>query len=69
MKYKDTLELYDELIAGGCTESQARVQAKQLGATGNILDEIKNELYWMRLIGAAMTIAFFSNILIIGFGK
>ena len=32
---KDTLSLYDELLAGGCTESQARAQAKQLGEIGD----------------------------------
>ena len=37
METKDTLELYDNLIAGGCSESQARVQATQLGAMGTAL--------------------------------
>ena len=73
MSYKDTLKLYDELIAGGCTEPQARVQAEQLGAVGNVLDELKQEMrlgfqkldkdiYWMRLIGAAMIVTFLGNI-------
>lgn len=72
MSYKDTLELYDELIAGGCTDAQARVQAKQLGALGNYvgdvigsinnrLDKIDKDLVWMRVIGAAMTFAFLSS--------
>lgn len=87
MEYKDTLALYDDLRAGGCTEDQARVQAKQLGAVGNALEilsrslvsmeerinknlirmegEIKQltikmdkDMYWVRLIGGAMIIAF-----------
>ena len=28
---KDTLQIYDELMSGGCTESQARAQAQQMG--------------------------------------
>jgi hypothetical protein len=67
MSYKDTLELYDELMAGGCTETQARVQAKQLGSIGTVLDsmntkldKIDKDLVWMRVIGAAMTLAFLS---------
>lgn len=68
MSYKDTLELYDELIAGGCTEAQARAQAKQLGAVGTelgairtVLDDIRKDLFWMRIIGGVMCVAFFSN--------
>lgn len=60
MSYKDTLELYDELIAGGCSEAQARVQAKQLGSVGNILDKIDKDLLWMRVIGAGMIVACFA---------
>jgi hypothetical protein len=84
MQYKDTLTLYDELIKGGASESQARVQAHQLGAMGDLfqvelrnisqsldnglkelgskIDSIEKDMFWMRLIGASMTIAFFSNI-------
>jgi hypothetical protein len=61
MSYKGTLEIYDELIAGGCTEAQARVQANQLGTTSSLLERIEKDLYWMRIIGGAMTVAFFSN--------
>ena len=69
--YKDTLELYDELIAGGCTEKQARVQARQLGSVGTILDsmnskldKIDKDLIWMRVIGGVMSATFFANCLI-----
>lgn len=68
MAYKDTLELFDELVAAGTPESQARAQARQLGEAGNVLDtmnakldKIDKDLIWMRVIGAAMTIAFLSN--------
>lgn len=72
MSYKDTLALYDELIAGGCSEAQARAQSKQLGGLSDhfgtaiddihkILAKIEKDLFWMRLVGGAMTIAFVSN--------
>ncbi len=68
MKYKDTLQLFDELIASGTPEPQARIQAQQLGYVGsemnsitNILVKIENDLRWMRLVGGAMTLAFLSN--------
>ncbi len=61
MQYKDTLELYDELIAGGASESAARIQAKQLGDVGNALKQLGNDMFWMRIIGGAMTVTFFSN--------
>ena len=70
MAYKDTLELFDELVATGVSESQARIQAQQLGAMGNYigdvisnmntrLDKIDKDLVWMRVIGGAMIIACF----------
>jgi hypothetical protein len=70
---KDTLKLYDELIAGGCTESQARVQATQMGyvsytitsALSNIekdLKAIEKDLIWMKIIGGAMSVTFFGNL-------
>ena len=42
MQYKDTLKLYDELLAGGATESSARANATQLGAFGEFLDDFKS---------------------------
>jgi hypothetical protein len=71
MQYKDTLELFDELVAAGTPEPQARAQARQLGAIGDLfgtelnnvhskLDKIDKDLIWMRIIGAAMCIAFLS---------
>jgi hypothetical protein len=66
--YKDTLTLYDELIEAGTPEAQARAQAKQLGEIGTVLDsmnvkldKIDKDLIWMRVIGAAMIVAFLSN--------
>lgn len=68
MGYKDTLTLYEELIATGVSETSAKIQAHQLGAVTDCLDvisntlkEIQKDMSWMRLIGAAMTVAFFSN--------
>jgi len=72
MSYKDTLELFDELVAMGTPEHQARAQAKQLGAVtdflvtmknevNNKLDKIDRDLIWMRVIGGAMTLAFLSS--------
>lgn len=70
--YKDTLTIYEELMAGGCTETQAKVQAHQLGALGdNVsksinglskrLDKLDKDMFWMRIIGGAMTFAFVTN--------
>ncbi len=42
MKYKDTLRLFDELVAGGATESSARANATQLGSFGEFLDDFKS---------------------------
>ncbi len=72
MSYKDTLKLFDELVASGVPESQARIQAQQLGGMSDYLgemtskfdkrlDKIDTDLMWMRVIGAAMIVAFFSN--------
>jgi hypothetical protein len=79
MAHKDTLTLYNELIAGGVEEKEAQVKAKQLGEFkdefGKSLNElgaslkkidvrleaIDKDLFWMRVIGGAMTLAFFSN--------
>lgn len=75
MEYKDTLTLYEELIAAGVPETSAKIQAHQLGGVtdcmgefsntlnefSNILNEIQKDMSWMRIIGAAMTVAFFSN--------
>lgn len=61
MSYKDTLKLYDELIAGGCSETEARAQAQQLGEVTNIIEKIERDLYWLRIIGGAMALAFVSN--------
>ena len=68
MSYKDTLALYDDLVAGGCTEAQARVQAKQLGGVAEAISEhndvmrkIEKDLFWLRIIGGAMALAFLSN--------
>ena len=71
MKYRDTLELFDELVAAGCPENQARIQAQQLGTMGTYfgdaismmnakLDKIDRDLIWMRIVGGAMTLAFLS---------
>jgi len=77
--YKDTLTLYEELVASGVSEGQAKVQAHQLGSVGDYmgnainnmnakfvemdrkLEKIDKDLIWMRVIGAAMIVAFLSN--------
>jgi len=77
--YKDTLTLYEELVASGVPEGQAKVQAHQLGSVGDYmgnainnmnakfvemdrkLEKIDKDLIWMRVIGAAMIVAFLSN--------
>ena len=63
---KDTLTLYDELIAGGCTESQARVQARQLGDMSDVAKDMLTELKWLKVIGLFMIGAFVGNLLFIG---
>jgi hypothetical protein len=48
MSYKDTLTLYEELIASGKPDGEAKTQAHQLGALGsavvNTCNEIKEQL-------------------------
>lgn len=79
MSYKDTLTLYEELVAAGTPVPQAKIQAHQMGAMGDYLgeaindlnttvrgvntrlDKIETDMFWMRLIGGAMTVTFFSN--------
>jgi hypothetical protein len=72
MAYKDTLQLFDEMVENGESEDAARIHAQQLGAMGTYigdaingmnsrLDKIDKDLTWMRIIGAAMTVTFFSN--------
>ena len=68
MEYKDTLTLYEELVASGVSEDSAKIQAHQLGGVtdcmgefSNTLKEIQKDMSWMRIIGAAMAVAFFSN--------
>lgn len=72
MSYKDTLTLYEELVASGVPDEQAKVQAHQLGGIGTYvgdainevnrkLEKIDKDLIWMRVIGAAMIVAFLSN--------
>jgi hypothetical protein len=69
MAHKDTLTLYEELIATGVPDGQAKIQAHQMGALseqmGGIdktLKQIEKDLMWMRVIGAAMVVSFMSNI-------
>lgn len=64
---KGSLQIYDELIAGGCTDAQARAQANQLdevsksvSVLNSILIKIEKDLFWMQIIGGAMTAAFMS---------
>ncbi len=68
MEIKDSLTLYNELKACGVPEDQAQVQASQLGGVKDvvvgikeIITKIEKDLLWMRIIGAAMTVTFFSN--------
>lgn len=80
MQYKDTLTLFDELVAAGTPEAQARAQAQQLGAIGDnfsnsiakietVLGKLEKDSIWMRIIGAAMTVAFLSNGLFIHYAS
>ena len=65
---KDTLTLYEELIASGVHDAQAKIQAHQLGDVAleqldirQLMSKIDKDLMWMRLIGGAMVVTFFSN--------
>lgn len=60
---KDSLTLYDELIASGVPENQARVQAKQLGGVKDVVDNIEKDLFYLRLIGAAMVASIMANVI------
>lgn len=61
MAYKDSLTLYNELISTGVPEAQAQIQAQQMGGVTDILVKIEKDLIWMRIIGAAMVVAFMAN--------
>jgi hypothetical protein len=68
MAYKDTLTLYEELVATGTPIEQAKIIAHQQGALveemGSIektLNRIEKDLFWMRYIGAGMIAAFMAN--------
>ena len=58
-KMKDTLTLYEDLVASGIPDAQAKIQAHQLGGVTDVLEEIKKDLFWMRVIGGGMVIACF----------
>lgn len=71
MGYKDTLTLYEEQIAKGVPNEQAKIIAHQIGSLGDelsvslngIRDDIKDmrkDMFWMRVIGTAMTVSFLS---------
>jgi hypothetical protein len=62
MAYKDSLTLYNELIATGISESQAQIQAQQLGGVTDLLVKIEKDLSWMRIIGAGMVAAYIANL-------
>lgn len=44
MQYKDTLTLYEELIAEGTPEAQAKVIAHQHGAVGSSIDNLRLDM-------------------------
>lgn len=87
MSYKDTLTLYEEQVANGVSNEQAKIIAHQLGSVGdNFSNAIKNinenlikldkdiikldkDMFWIRMVGSAMTLAFFSNIVAIAWMK
>lgn len=43
MSHKDTLTLYEELVATGISDAQARIQAHQLGGVSDFLEESLNK--------------------------
>ncbi len=76
MAHKDTLTLYEDLIASGAPEAQAKIQAHQMGDLADemgsrynelnakldlSLQGLRKDLMWMKIIGGAMTLAFMSN--------
>ena len=83
MSYKDTLTLYEEQVAAGVPDTQAKIIAHQLGAIGDELSialngikekledfdkrfiKLDKDMFWMRYIGASMTISFFANIVVV----
>ena len=42
--YKDTLTLYEELVASGVPEGQAKVQAHQFGSVGDYMGNAINDM-------------------------
>lgn len=44
MTYKDSLELYDDLIKSGLSETVARIQAHQLGSVTKLIKKIESDL-------------------------
>ena len=68
MAYKDTLTLYEELVATGIPDGQAKIQAHQhggmidaLGEQTDLIKEIKKDLMWMRIIGVGILTVFMAN--------
>ncbi len=77
MAYKDTLTLYDELVATGTPSEQAKIMAHQQGALSDemggrynelnakldhSIQDLRKDLFWMRSIGAGMVAAYIANV-------
>jgi hypothetical protein len=83
MSYKDALTLYEELLASGTDEGQAKAMAHQMSSLADEmggrynelsarldkrLDSIDSNLKWMMIVGGVMAASFFSNVLFIKLG-
>jgi flagellar biosynthesis/type III secretory pathway protein FliH len=83
MSYKDALTLYEELVATGTEEGQAKAMAHQMSSLSDEmggrynelsarldkrLDSIDSNLKWMMIVGGVMAASFFSNVLFIKLG-
>lgn len=44
MTYKDTLTIYEELVATGISDSEAKVQAHQFGSINVFILDVKQDL-------------------------
>ncbi len=62
MEIKDSLTIYNELKASGVQEEQAQMQGKQLGGVYDVVKKLDKDMFWMRIIGAAIVAAILSNI-------
>lgn len=69
MEYKDSLEIYDELLAAGTPEAQARIQAHQFGNIDKVLERLEYKFDKFQTIIYIMGGAIFTMVCVPVMGK